>query len=147
MAEGYELTVSGLLRKRAELMGEQTRLRERTATVTNYIAAIDRVLDSFGQDERALSDMRPRGTRLVLYRRNELQVLLLDQLRKADKPLSGQELARPLALAKGLDPEDRQLMAHLVKRIGGALRKLRKRGVATDEKDRLGHSHWRLVPR
>ena len=50
MAEPYRNTISGLIRKRSELMGEAQRLREELAHVGNDIEALDRTLISLGYD-------------------------------------------------------------------------------------------------
>jgi hypothetical protein len=44
MSEAYTNTISGLLRKRAELMGDAQGLREQLAHVGNDIEALDRTL-------------------------------------------------------------------------------------------------------
>ncbi len=48
MAEDHSHTISGLLRKRSELMTEAQRLREATAVVSNDIESIERVLAVLG---------------------------------------------------------------------------------------------------
>ncbi|MCB1392959.1 hypothetical protein [Nitrobacter sp.] len=49
--ETYEHTISGLLKKRADLFNEAERIRDRMAEIKNDIGALDRVLGtlvSFG---------------------------------------------------------------------------------------------------
>lgn len=46
--DGYDHTISGLLRKRAELFNEAERIRDRMGEIRNDIDALDRTLGSFG---------------------------------------------------------------------------------------------------
>jgi hypothetical protein len=48
MAAPYANTISGLLKRRAELMADARELRERMAVVGNDIAALDRTLETLG---------------------------------------------------------------------------------------------------
>lgn len=48
MAEPYTNTISGLLRKRSELMGDAQRLREELAHVGNDVEVLDRTLIALG---------------------------------------------------------------------------------------------------
>ena len=48
--EGYENTVSGLLRKWTDLFNEAEALRDRIATIRNDVEALDRIFRAFGFD-------------------------------------------------------------------------------------------------
>jgi hypothetical protein len=50
MGAPYANTISGLLRRRAELMADAREMRERMAVVGNDIAALDRTLETLGAD-------------------------------------------------------------------------------------------------
>ena len=50
MGEPYQQTISGLLRRRSELMGDAQRLREELAHIGNDIEALDRTLISLGHN-------------------------------------------------------------------------------------------------
>lgn len=71
MSQPYQNTISGLLRKRSELMGDAQRLREQLAHVGNDIEALDRTLISLGY-EGDLKALQPRGNRIVFFARDEL---------------------------------------------------------------------------
>ena len=47
-ASGYDHTITGLLRKRADLFAEADRLRDRAAEIRNDVSALDRTLGSLG---------------------------------------------------------------------------------------------------
>lgn len=85
MANGYEHTISGLMKKRSELMGEANELRARLGVTGNAIDSIDHVLRSLGF-EGDLDGMRPRSNRVVYFHRNELRRFLIVELRNASSP-------------------------------------------------------------
>jgi hypothetical protein len=146
MGETYQNTISGLLRKRAELMGEAQRLREQLAEVGNDIEALDRVLVSLGYDGDT-KGLTPRSNRIVFFARNELRRFLIDELRKADGPVSSRDMAEKIAKLEGKDPRDRRLRNDMVKRVGKSFKLLRQQGVAESFHDGHGQFVWRLTRR
>lgn len=144
MGKPYANTVSGLVKKRAELCGESQVLRGKLAAAQNAIESIDRVLETLGYD--APSDgMPPRGTRIVFFDRNELRRFLLDELRQAKAPLSSREIAGKIIVLDGKDPLDKKLLGDMVDRVGKCLRLLRRQGIARGKHDRVGLMRWSLV--
>ena len=143
MAESYDHTISGLLRKRSDMMGEAQDLRARMAVISNDIEALDRVLEALGY-EGDLRNLVPRGNRIVLFYRNELRQRLLNELREAKAPVSSRELAERIVAGEGKDAYDKRLMVDIVKRVGKALKLLRERGVVSGGRDRMGRYVWRL---
>jgi len=146
MAKPYQNTISGLLRKRSELMGEAQRLREALATVGNSIEALDRTLDSLGYDGD-LKGITPRSNRIVFFARDELRRFLLDELRKANGPISSRDLAERIIKIEGKDPRERRMRNDMVKRVGKSLKLLRQQGAAASERSRYGHMMWLLLRR
>lgn len=143
MTDSYQNTISGLLRKRSELMGEAQLLREKMAEVSNAIDSLDHVLRSLGFDGE-LDGMRPRGTRVVYFHRHELRRFCLDELRKADGPITARDLAEKIIGLEGKDSRDRALRNDMVKRVGKSLKLLRQQGVAVSE-GRNGDLAWMLI--
>jgi len=141
MAEAHVIT--GLLRKRSELMGEAQLLREKMAEVSNAIDSLDHALQSFGY-VGDLDGMRPRSNRVVYFHRNELRRFLIDELRNADAPVSARDLAEKIIGLEGKDARDRQLRNDMVKRVGKSLKLLRQQGVAVSQ-GRNGDLAWSLV--
>lgn len=142
MSDSYDHTISGLLKKRAELMGEGLRLREALAVVGNDVEAIDRILETLGYrgDPKGIT---PRGNRVVFFARHELRRFCLDELRKADGPISARDLAEKIITAEGKDMRDRRLRNDMVKRVGKGLKLLRKQGLAVSH-GRASQLAWRL---
>jgi hypothetical protein len=139
-----ESTISGLLQKREELQRETAELRERMAVVSNDIEAIDRVLDAFGY-QGELDGRTPRQARIVLFYRNELRQYLLNELRKAERPLSSRELACLVCQCEGKDARDARLLRDITRRVGCALRKLRAARVVEGYRDKSGAAVWSLL--
>jgi len=139
----YANTISGLLRKRSELMSDAQRLREQLAHVGNDIEALDRTLISLGY-EGDLKGIQPRGNRIVFFARDELRRFLLDELRKAPGPISSRDLAEKIIGLEGKDCRDRRLRNDMVKRVGKSLKLLRQQKIAYSERA-IGGTQWRLT--
>jgi hypothetical protein len=144
MGERYANTISGLLRKRSELMGDAQRLREELAHVGNDVEALDRTLIALGY-EGDLKAVQPRGNRIVFFARDELRRFLLDELRKAGAPISSRDLAEKIITLDGKDARDRRLRNDMVKRVGKSLKLLRSQRLARSGRDEAGRFAWRLA--
>jgi hypothetical protein len=144
MGEPYANTISGLLRKRSELMGDAQRLREELAHVGNDVEALDRTLIALGY-EGNLKAVQPRGNRIVFFARDELRRFLLDELRKAGAPISSRDLAEQIITLEGKDARDRRLRNDMVKRVGKSLKLLRSQRLAISARDTAGRFAWRLA--
>ena len=138
-----ETTISGLLKKRDEIMRESAELRERMAIAANAIEAIDNVLETFGHTED-LDGRTPRAARVVLFYRNELRSFLLDQLRKAQEPMSSRQLACLVCETEGKSMGDRRLLNDVTRRVGCALRKMRAIKAVEGHRGKDGSAIWRL---
>ena len=143
MDDGYQNTISGLLRKRAALMGDSQALREKLAEVGNAIESLDHVLRALGFDE-PLDGMRPRSNRVVFFARNELRRFLINELREATGPVSARDMAEKIIGLEGKDVRDRRLRNDMVKRVGKSFKLLRQQGVAVSA-GREGELVWRLL--
>lgn len=145
MNNGYTNTISGLLRKREDMLAEQTELRERMAEVSGDIEALDRVLDAMGY-EGQLEAKTPRTARVVLFYRNELRQWILNELRREGAPLSSRDIAERICKVENRDIRDKRLICDVVKRVGKALRLLAKGEAVVMEKDTAGRYVWKLAP-
>lgn len=140
MDGGYDNTISGLLRKRAQLLGEVHRFRERLAATTNAIECIDRVLGAFDY-AGPLSD-RPSGMRNLLVDRHSVSRFILDELRKGNDGFSTREIATKIIVLDGLDPMDKKIMHDMINRAGKVLRTLRRHNVVKGSYDAQRIMHW-----
>lgn len=138
----FEHTISGLLKKRANLFGEAEGIRDRLAEIKNDIHAVDRVLRSLGY-AGDLDAAMPRQKRDVIFGKGELTRAILAELRDAGGPMTSREIAQNIVALRGEDPRDRKYIADLVKRVSKALRQQREDGNVRSVKDDKGNVLWR----
>ena len=136
---GYDLTVHGLIRKRADLAGQVEALHIHLASLMASLNAIDTSIRVFKPDID-LEDLPSRIPPAPMTAfRGEFQRFLLDELRKAERPLSTLELAASVMGRRMLDPTDKIVASLIARRTGYALCKMRKAGtVASRAIDRKG---------
>ncbi len=137
----YTHVVSGLLRRREELKTEAATIDERKAVILNDLAALERLLESFGHSIPSIAQARP--ARIILFYRNELQNFLKEELQRATGPVTSRDLAMILCQLEGKHAGDRRLVADVMKRISRALDQMRQKGaVVSDGKRKNGR--WQL---
>ena len=136
---GYDLTVQGLIRKRAELAGEVEALHMQLASLMAALNAIDSSIRVF-KPTIELDDLPCRIPPAPMTAfRGEFQRFLLDQLRHAARPLSTLELAAAVMERRALDPTDKIVASLIARRTGYALCKMRRSGLVTSKAvDRKG---------
>ncbi|MGE0752316.1 MAG: hypothetical protein AB7K64_17215 [Variibacter sp.] len=139
--ETFEHTISGLLKKRADLFNEAERIRDRLAEIKNDVSAIDRVLSTLGYTGDLNVEM-PRQKRDVIFGKGELTRAILDELRGSPGPLTSREIAQGIIAAGGQDARDRKYVSDLTKRVGKALRALRDDHVVRSGTDSHGNIMW-----
>jgi hypothetical protein len=141
--DNFEHTISGLLTKRADLLGEAVSLRDRIAAIKNDVDAVDRVLRSLGY-EGDLDAQMPRQKRHVVFGKGELTRSILDELRGAAGPLTSREIAQAIVALGGQDARDRKHVSDLTRRVGKALRSLRDENHVRSGLDTKGNVMWSL---
>ncbi len=117
----FDHTISGLLTKRADLLGEAVALRDRIAAIKNDLDALDRTLGVLGYTGDLDAQM-PRQKRHVVFGKGELFRACMDVLRRAQGPLTSRQIAQELMELNGQDARDRKTMGDLTKRVGKCLR-------------------------
>jgi hypothetical protein len=143
--ETYEHTVTGLLKKRAELFNEAERIRNRLAEIRNDVDALDRVLGSFGYTGDLDAEM-PRQKRQVLFGAGELTRAILGTLRDAPGPMTSREIGQSIVAVRGQDARDRKLITEVTRPASKALRILKQDGVVRSSVDRRGNRTWVVCP-
>jgi hypothetical protein len=110
---GEPHVISGLKAKRARIAGEIIQAQEIVARRTKELLAIDAVIRMFSPDcdPDMIAPIRP-SSRGLFFQYKELGRLCLDALRIAGKPVTLDQIASHVMLAKGL-PDDK----HLRKRV------------------------------
>jgi hypothetical protein len=128
---GYDLTLSGLLRMRAEMAGRAEAMR---AQLTGQLSALDHIdaVIRILKPDIDLEDLPERPVAPALSgTRGDLQRFLIDELRRANRPRDTHELAEAIMRERGLDPTDRVIVKLIQRRTGYALAKLRNKGKVT----------------
>lgn len=113
--------VSALKAKRAELSGELGKIDERRAALREHIAHIDAVLRLFHYAGDP-AKIKPRRKRSWIFRRGELQRMVLDIERAATRPVCKEEIALEIMGRKGWSPDP-----DLAETIADKVKDVRKR--------------------
>ncbi|MBA2921083.1 hypothetical protein GON01_09400 [Sphingomonas sp. MAH-20] len=132
---GYTLTLSGLIRKRAELVADINGARDRLSDMMSSLDVLDQAIRIFKPDIdfEALPVRRVPPPHVAF--RGELARFLIDYMRKAGKPLNTRELAVAVMDARRLNVADAILLTKITHRVGNSLRKLRSKGFVANERD------------
>jgi hypothetical protein len=143
---GYDLCLSGLLRKRAEVAGQAEATRAQLGEQLSALDHLDAVIRIFKPDID-LEDLPARPVPPALSgARGDLQRFLIDQLRRANHPLNTFDLAEAVMRERGLDPRDLAVRKLLRHRTGYALTKLRNKGKVTSQRThRSAPLAWKLT--
>jgi hypothetical protein len=146
MQDGYDQTLSGLLRKRAELALEVETHRTAWEASSASLEAIDRAILVFNPS--LLPGDLPVRTRppVASDGTTELQRFLLDMMRRSGGAVRTLQAASAMAAERGIDERDRVAMTLLRKRVGDSFYRLRKKGMVTGTKFGPGSElEWRLL--
>ena len=131
---GYDLTVQGLIRKRAELAGATAVLRDQLNDKLSALDHVDVTIRVFIPDID-LDDLPERAAPPAMTGvRGEFQRFLLDALRKAEGPLTTHDLARLVMTKRGMSANDRIAFKLIAGRTGNALGKMRRAGKVVGRK-------------
>lgn len=118
--------VTALIAKRTELAGRIEHLQSEVVTATVELDHIDASLRIFAPD----IDASTLGTRPVPPAhhafRGEVSRILLEALRKSDRPLSTTELTEWVMQGRGLNIKDAKLRQTMGKRVGASLNHWRR---------------------
>jgi hypothetical protein len=141
----YPPTVKALLEKRGLLLQAIETHYADIAGLRNDVAAVNRVLETFGYNED-LDESAPK-LRTIFFEKGQLARILADELRTAPAPMKTFDLATTVMEKLGLDSRDRKLFKEISHRTTNALRRMRVVGLVEAEKGARGALLWMLVRR
>ncbi len=146
--DGFANTVSGLLRKRGELVSEIEGQRLAMEANLASLAAMDSAIRVFRPDiEQEDLPERPAPAASAAFR-GEVQRFLLSTLREAGKALTTTDLSRIIMQARKLNHADRTLAKLIRTRTGHSLSNLRKAGFVESRRYGSGAElEWRVSGR
>ncbi|MGH7047141.1 MAG: hypothetical protein ACREE2_12225 [Stellaceae bacterium] len=137
---GDTYVISGLRKKRAELSGELIAAEKHILQLRTDLDCLDGAIRLF-DPEAEPRKIRPVQTRRVSgpIPRGQCSRAILDMLRRADQPMTAQEIAARLAADYGIDAANKGAMNALVAKVRNAL--LHQKGLASEL--RGGAKVWR----
>lgn len=146
MQDGYDQTLSGLLRKRAELAGEAETRRKALDETLAALDAVDTVIRVFnpniGPDELPASRSAPLHAAVT----SDIRRFLIDMMRNSIGPVRTLQATDALLESRGIDRRDRVLTTLFRKRVTDAFGRMRKAGIAEGRKYGSGSEmEWRLI--
>ena len=142
-----DLVISSLKAKRAELAGKIESLERALECSRRDLTYIDGALHvyGYGGDPAEIKAKRYRNASR-LFKRNELQRTVFDQLRLNPQGIDTTMLTDRIMRQRGWDAADSKLRGAVVHKIGNLLWRLRKRGQVAGEADGAVNV-WRLPTR
>lgn len=145
MANGYELTLSGLIRKRAELAGDIERLHKELRQMVSDLEKVDGTILLFdpSYEDRTI---KPKAFRPPddWANRGQMARAVLDILRRATEPLTSRDIALQMMKMRALNTDDAKLVRTMTKRCGVALRGRRDRGAARSQQGPGQYMVWEV---
>ena len=142
---GYDLTLSGLLRKRAEMASQVELLQAQLGALITDLTHVDATIRVFRPDIDLADLPEKLAPAPFTGFRGEIQRFLLDELRKTNGALSTFDLADKVMQKRGIDAPDGVVRSLIRKRTGYALAKLRRAGRVTSRRaHRSAPLEWSL---
>jgi hypothetical protein len=139
--DSYQHAISGLLTKRAELLGEAETIRDRLAAIKNDLDALDRTLRNTFAYDGDLETMMPRQKRHVVFGRGELFRQIMTVLRQANGPMTSRQIAQEIVSTSGMDARDRKFVSDLTKRVSVSCKRVPD-GTVRKATDQFGNLVW-----
>lgn len=147
MQDGYDQTLSGLLRKRAELAAAISTNRAKLDADLIALTSIESAIRVFNPD--LMGELLPCNRDTVPHQAatGEISRFLMDALRtRESRTIRTLEAADDLMRAKDMDPRDRVVATLVRKRVTDAFRRLRKAGIVDSRRYGAGTElEWRLT--
>jgi len=146
--DGYDQTLSGLLRKRAELAGRALDERKVLDATLAHLDAIDAAIRVFNPS--LTHDVLPDAPRLPAHAAatSDIRRFLIGLLRAAGRPVKTLDATKALMEAKDIDERDRVLATLIRKRVTDAFGRMRAAGIVEGRKYGSGSElEWRLTDR
>ena len=123
-----EHVLGGLTRKRAEIAGQIEHTQDALHKLVVNLDAIDAAIRIF-DPQADIGAIHPKQypPRHAAFR-GEMMRHVLGCLRLADKPVTSRDIALTVMRARGLSPDDGELVVTIRKRVGACLWKLKQSG-------------------
>lgn len=140
-----DMVLNALVKRRAELTGEDTALRARLSQIGTDIGHLDAVIHQFDPDYKLASIRGKRPRNGEVARRGETSRAVLGVLREAGEPISTAEAVERLMAQRGQDATDQRLVALMVKRTGTTLARQEKQGTVRSVRESGQFVLWEIA--
>lgn len=140
--------VSQLISKKEELFGELIYHKSKIKQLQEVLNGIDVSILAFDPefDTSSIKPKRYTGRQQHYFARGESHRMILDTLRKADKPLSTSDITIELMKKKSLDYSDKKLVDNVQKSLLNTLKKQEKNNlIKAVDKDNYYGFFWVLA--
>jgi hypothetical protein len=126
-------TISGLIRKRAELAGQLEAAQNTVRRLIIDLDNIDAAIHIFNPDI-VLEAIKPKPLPPKNQAfKGEVSRAVFGALRNSGRPMTAPELAQHVMAERGLDTSDKRLVKLIGKRVGACLRHHRTKGLVESE--------------
>jgi len=127
-----ERVLAGLVHKRSEIAGQIEHAQESLRKLVMDLDAIDAAIRLF-DPEADITAIRPRRypPRHAAFR-GEMMRHVMSCLRLAKEPITTRDIALVVMKARGLSPEDAELLVTIRKRVGACIWKLKQAGAVKE---------------
>jgi hypothetical protein len=140
-----EHTISGLVRKRAELAGQLEYHHGIVRQLMVDLDHLDATLRMF-DPEIKLDDIKPKALPArYAASQGEMARIVLTILKDAREPLASEQLTQRVMAERGMNMDDKRLLRTVRNRVGSCLRHHRAKGVLRSEQGPGQQLTWELV--
>jgi hypothetical protein len=141
-----EYIIKGLVKRRAKLAGDIENTKDALKAHVEALEKLDAVILMFDPDYK-IEGIKPKSFRALedWAGRGEMTRIVMDTLRQATEPLTGRDLAMNMMELRGMDRGDTKLLRKMTKRIGGALRMAREKGLTKTTQGPGQFMLWEIV--
>lgn len=139
-----EHTISGLIRKRAEIAGQLEAAQMQVRQLVINLDSLDATIRLFAPDID-LEEIRPKPVppRHTAFH-GQISRIIREVLRDTGMPLTAKDITLRVMAERSLNASDPRLFRTVQKRVGASLRNLRIRGGVKSEQDGRRTLLWRL---
>ena len=139
--------VSQLVSKKEELTGELKYCKQRIKDLEEIIKGVDISIKLFDPEYNVKSIKSKRySPKQHYFKKGESHTLILDTLRKANKPLSTSEIALSVMAEKEFDTEDQNLITNIQKTLSSTLNNQANNNlIRKTHTDNVNNNYWEIV--
>jgi hypothetical protein len=138
-------TISGLLKKRAEIAGKIEHVHRDLNDLIADLDYIDNAIRIVDPDcDISLTKTKPYPPRMGSFR-GEMARFVLGHLRQAKDPSTSLEIAYAVMEGRGLDINDERAVIVIRKRVGACLSKYKRKGIIKEVPAEGEYKRWELA--